>query len=567
MGQETVHIDESGAVSEIDISIINEKSVAVSIFRMDPNTFEEVLVVELGSGEEINIPLWVTDCLVAKIGADVVGEFGVSEDLREWRLPSGDPENGRHCRFLVENHRAESVRLWCTAGEDGETLLIQILDPGVQIVLDSFSGDFWEAMIGDQVVSAYQPSARLPVWEIDNLVCDFVPNLKPHGNENLNETSEPRRIDQPAIGEVKAVMVFVDFPDVPGTASPDKARQSVVGESVEWFRRESYGRLRFSVDTPVLEWRRMPRAATAYETIGSDGAAHASYITTALRLFAAEEIDFAQYQIAYIVAAETPRGAPYVRVLDLSPTLSAGIPIATNNGMVHHAVTFGRDSYHRGFRVLVHETGHLFGLPDLYRFHPDTTGEWLTPTGAWDIMCDLDHGWHFLGWHKYKLGWLDESQLVYFSSGELTVRLTALESAQGVKMIVLPSEHSSQLYIVEIAQPVGDNETFRDKGLLIYAVDASVATGHEPVSVLRCGSRPEDLTIGMRCNDFVAPGESHIVRLVNGERVEVVNRERHGADFEVTVVSTSAEEPGDREPIPCRICQDAEARSIWVRTT
>ncbi len=212
MAQGTVHVDESGAVPKIDISIINEKSVAVSIFRLEPNTFEEEPVVELGSGEEINIPVWVTDCLVAKVGGEVVGEFGVCEDLREWRVPGDDPENGHHCRFLVENHRAESVRLLCTAGEDGETLLIQVLDPGAQTVLDSFSGDYWEAMIGDQVVSAYQPSARLPVWEIDNLVCDFVPDLEPHGNENLNETSEPRRIDQPAIGEVKAVMVFVIFP-------------------------------------------------------------------------------------------------------------------------------------------------------------------------------------------------------------------------------------------------------------------------------------------------------------------------------------------------------------------
>ena len=193
MAQGTVHVDESGAVPKIDISIINEKSVAVSIFRLEPNTFEEEPVVELGSGETKTVTLWVTDCLVAKVGAEVVGEFGVSEELREWRLPSGEPENGHHCRFLVENHRAESVRLLCTAGEDGETLLIQVLDPGAQTVLDSFSGDYWEAMIGDQVVSAYQPSARLPVWEIDNLVCDFVPELDPHHNENLNETSEPRR--------------------------------------------------------------------------------------------------------------------------------------------------------------------------------------------------------------------------------------------------------------------------------------------------------------------------------------------------------------------------------------
>ena len=44
MAQETVHVDESGAVPKINISIINEKSVAVSIFRLDPNTFEVELV-------------------------------------------------------------------------------------------------------------------------------------------------------------------------------------------------------------------------------------------------------------------------------------------------------------------------------------------------------------------------------------------------------------------------------------------------------------------------------------------------------------------------------------------
>ena len=66
MPQTTVHVDESGAVPKIDISIINEKSVEVSIFRLEPNTFEEELVVELGSGETKTVTLWVTDCLVAR---------------------------------------------------------------------------------------------------------------------------------------------------------------------------------------------------------------------------------------------------------------------------------------------------------------------------------------------------------------------------------------------------------------------------------------------------------------------------------------------------------------------
>ena len=56
MAQGTVHVDESGAVPKIDSSIIKEKSVAVSIFRLNPNTFEEELVAELGSGEEKNLP-------------------------------------------------------------------------------------------------------------------------------------------------------------------------------------------------------------------------------------------------------------------------------------------------------------------------------------------------------------------------------------------------------------------------------------------------------------------------------------------------------------------------------
>ena len=60
MAQGTVHVDENGAVPKIDISIINEKSLAVSIFRLDPNTFEEEPVVELGSAETTTVTLRVT---------------------------------------------------------------------------------------------------------------------------------------------------------------------------------------------------------------------------------------------------------------------------------------------------------------------------------------------------------------------------------------------------------------------------------------------------------------------------------------------------------------------------
>lgn len=566
MAQETMPDDGSGSALAVDISIVNETALGVEIFRVHPTGFEEESLFVLRSGETKKATACATDCLVARAGKEVISQVGVCAELPEWRLHDDQPHRGCRGPMLVENHRAETVGIFCTEGDEAEAVMIRTLGPGEQAVLESFQGDYWEAMAGDRVVSAYQLSARLPMWAITDVDCDFVPDLPSIGNENLNETYEPRPIDLGATGDVKAVMVFIDFPDVHGTGSPADIKQRIVGDAPDWFRKESYGRLHFSVETPVLQWRQMPESAAAYAGIKASWASHQSYISTALKLFSREEIDFNAYQIAYVVAAESPADDPrYEGVLDNSPTLSAGIDVETHNGTVHHAVTFGRDSYHRGFRVLVHETGHLFGLPDLYLFHVDATRSILTPTGAWDIMCDLDQGRHFLGWHKYKLGWLDESQLIFFNSGEASVTLTALETAHGVKMIVLPSEHSSQLYIVEVAQALGDDGAFREKGLLVYTVDASVATGHQPVSVLDCGTAAEDSSVGLRCNAYLAPGKRRLVELPNGTRVEVTNRKRIGADFEVSVKFSGSGQPVVRRPLPCPHCDPTGEHSVWLK--
>jgi M6 family metalloprotease-like protein len=566
MAQATMHEDGSGTHGSMEISIANETPLAIEIFRVHAAEFHEESLFALGPGDVKQVALCVSDCLVAKAGGEVMSQLGACRELREWRLR--DVQSGRGCRgpVFVKNARAEAVNIFCTEGDSAAPVMIRILEPQEHAVLESFQGDYWEAMVGERVVSAYQPSARLPVWAINEANCEFVPALPSLGNENLNETSEPRPIDLVATGAVKAVMVFVDFFDAPGEGSLDDIKQSIVGGAAEWFRKESYGRLQFTVETPVLQWRRMPEPAGAYAAIKRSWESHQAYISTALKLFSAQEIDFSAYQIAYIVAAKTPANdSRYDGVLDNSPTLSAGIEVETRSGTVRHAVTFGRDAYDRGFRVLVHETGHLFGLPDLYLFHEDETGSILTPAGAWDIMCDLDHGHHFLGWHKYKLGWLDESQLIYLNSGEATVTLTSLESAHGIKMIVLPSEHSSQLYVVEVAQPLGDDGQFRDKGLLLYAVEASVATGHQPVTVLDCGAAAEDSSVGLRCGAYLAPGKSREVTLPSGARVEITNHERIGADFEVTVTIFGEAGRSDKRLLPCPDCDPNGERSIWLK--
>jgi M6 family metalloprotease-like protein len=448
------------------------------------------------------------------------GRFRKLRELRE----------GVECTFSIENQRAERVTISCVDSRTGRPVRVKSVEPDERVPQDSFEGQKWVAKVGPRSVAAYQATPRVPVWTLLDAENDFVPPLPIGDNGDLNEAIPTAKVYQQATGEVKAVMVFVEFPDVRHDRSVEEACSIISRDAKDWYRIESYGRLRFEV-TLHGDWQMMPKRTTAYSDIQSDANAHREYISTALSLFATGSINYNDYDIAYVVAAKTPE---VPGVLFNSPTLSAGIEVPTNNGTVWHAVTFGRDSYERGYHVLLHETGHLFGLPDLYLFN---STDWLEPVGAWDIMCDLDLGQHFLGWHKYKFGWLDESQLFYLKSGEVSLPLAPFESAEGVKMILLPSESKSRLYVVEIAQALGANQEYRDKGILVYTVDAAVETGKRPVSVVsgldESPSANETKKYGALCVAYLAPGETQTFGLSDGRKIEITNEKQSGSGFQV----------------------------------
>lgn len=59
-----------------------------------------------------------------------------------------------------------------------------------------------------------------------------------------------------------------------------------------------------------------------------------------------------------------------------------GVSVA-NASFVYSRQDDGSGTYHRtGYRVLPHENGHVFGLPDLY------TAEGGAAVGHWDIMSE-----------------------------------------------------------------------------------------------------------------------------------------------------------------------------------
>ncbi|MBC9719044.1 M6 family metalloprotease domain-containing protein [Streptomyces sp. TRM66268-LWL] len=342
-------------------------------------------------------------------------------------------------------------------------------------------------------------------------------------------------------GTIRALNLMVDFPDAPGEGSALDRYAEFFPQTQKWFRTSSYGRLDYQPHAPVKDWLRMPRKFSAYgiERGAPFDPGYRALVEDIVRA-ADPDVDFRAYDLVNILV--TPNAGPSALDTVLSVTFAGnheapvadGVPVA-NASFVYSRQDDGSGSYQEtGYRVLPHENGHVFGLPDLY------TADGGGAVGHWDIMSE-DWGANndLLGWHKWKLGWLDDSQVRCASaSGVSEHLLSPLSSgADGSKLTFVPV--SEQMgYAVEVRTRGGNDEAVCKPGVLVYRVDADVDTGQGPVVVADsardsggCTRRPN---VHAELSD--APygvGESFVDR-EHGVRVTVLGEEPDGR-FKVRV--------------------------------
>ncbi|HEX7828374.1 MAG TPA: hypothetical protein VF787_01900, partial [Thermoanaerobaculia bacterium] len=127
------------------------------------------------------------------------------------------------------------------------------------------------------------------------------------------------------------------------------------------------------------------------------------------------------------------------------------------------------------------ETLHMLGLPDLYRYGVPGFPDAFRDAGGWDHMSWLRPAAHVLAWHKRKLGWIDESQVVCAQSTR-DVALDANASNEGVKAVLVQIDADTML-VAELRKPVAFDARLCDSGVLVYTVDASASSGNAPVTV------------------------------------------------------------------------------------
>lgn len=286
-------------------------------------------------------------------------------------------------------------------------------------------------------------------------------------------------------GRIKALNLMIDFPDAEATEPAADRLAEFFPQTSDWFSTSSYGRLTYLPEAPVDDWLRMPLPFSEYGIErGSPYEPGYRKMVKDLVTVADPKVDFAAYDLVNVLV--TPNAGPSALDTVLSVTFSGnddapfadGVPLS-NTSFVYSRQDDGSGSYEEtGYRVLPHENGHVFGLPDLY------TMEGGGSVGHWDIMSE-DWGANndFLGWHKWKLGWLGNDQVSCAAMpGTSEHTLGPLATKGGPKLAFVPVSAQSG-YAVEVRTAEGNDEAVCRPGVLIYKVSSDVDTGQGPVSV------------------------------------------------------------------------------------
>jgi M6 family metalloprotease-like protein len=332
------------------------------------------------------------------------------------------------------------------------------------------------------------------------------------------------------VGTVRAVMLFVDFPDAPTTEST-QPYFNLLAPARGWLHSASYGKLTLKIHR-VDQWFRMPHDSTDYGfQRGLSYQDHKAYIADAIAA-ANPSVDFSSYDVVYIVP---PTSAT---AISFSPAFLGGPDgVRADGHVLGFAATFGQDIWIAGwgYRVLAHETSHLFGLPDLYSFDPPTGNYWDTHrfAGGWDVMGYLaSRTPDYFAWHKWHMGWLAGSQIRCLNAtGRMNVLLSPVETAGGTKLAIVKTGSTGAFAVEVRARQGGDTAACRT-GVLIYRV-TSKATGEGPIRVKPVAA--DDPSQIDACSPlYAAPFK--VGQVMHAGSVSIKVMAHSGSDFRVRII-------------------------------
>ncbi|MCE9614904.1 MAG: M6 family metalloprotease domain-containing protein [Lentisphaerae bacterium] len=304
-------------------------------------------------------------------------------------------------------------------------------------------------------------------------------------------------------GTVKNVVILMRFSNhttrtLPSVADVDTIFNAVGGDPVlapsgsvrDLYLENSYGAM--TINSTVFAWVTLPNTETYYAN-GQSGLSTKIWeaITAALNL-ADPLINFSQFDadadgkvdaIAFVhsgYAAEwggTDSSGTYYTSRIWShrwsiPTWTSAEGIKVSAYHINPALWGTSGTSPGRIGVICHETGHFFGLPDLYDTDGggEGIGSYCMMANSWGFSNDQLHPPHFSAWSKIFLGWITPTVL----SAPGVYAIPQAETSPAVFRIN-QGFPSTEYLLVENREPVGFESTMPAGGLAVWHVDEAKA--------------------------------------------------------------------------------------------
>lgn len=328
-------------------------------------------------------------------------------------------------------------------------------------------------------------------------------------------------------GNIKALIVPIDFTDIVGKDNPVTYFTPIAQGVNNYYNTISYGRVAFDF-TIIPNYVHMDFPISKYGIANTVGAGDVEGYRQAVLKATDPLIDYANYDAVYwLVPKEMP-----MSLMGWGPAITAPMPVS--GGYIINGATGGADMYFNEqngvigstWKWMAHETGHAFGWYDEdYKHQSSSLGNWGLMSQSWtnDVIEQN-------AWDRYLQGWLEESQIGCTSKVSLATAkdftLSALGENNGEQKAVMIPLSSSKILVVESRHKSSlDNFKQTGEGVLVYTVDMTIGQlGGGYVTIRRPGSTdPNFRDAALRPGDSVTVDGVTITVTKSGATSDSVN--------------------------------------------